>query len=64
MKKYLVTFKETYTYTKEVEVEDNEDIDEVIHEPLYFPMVAHMTNEQYNNLNADVCNEYTITDKS
>ena len=60
MKKYLVTFKETYTYTKEVEVEDNEDINEVIHEPLDFPMVAHMTNEQYDNLNADVCNDYDI----
>lgn len=60
MKKYLVTFKETYTYTKEVEVEDNEDINEVIHEPLDFPMVAHMTDEQYDNLNADVCNDYDI----
>lgn len=64
MKKYLVTFKETYIYTKEVEIEDHEDINGVIHDPLDFPMVAHMTDEQYNNLNPDVCNEYIITDKS
>lgn len=63
MKRYIVTFKETYIYTKEVEIEDNEDINEVIHDPLDFPMVAHMTNKQYNNLNADVCNDYIITEK-
>ena len=38
---------------------DFEDI-EVIHDPFDFPMVAHMTNEQYNNLNADILNEYEI----
>ena len=63
MKKYLVTFKETYIYTKEVEIEDNEDINEVIHDPFDFPMVAHMTDEQYSNLNADVCNDYIITEQ-
>lgn len=60
MKKYKVTFTETYTYEKEIEIEDNEDINEVIHDPFDFPMVAHMTNEQYNNLNADILNEYEI----
>lgn len=63
MKRYTVTFKETYIYTKEVEIEDNEDINEVIHDPFDFPMVAHMTDEQYNNLNADVCNDYIITER-
>lgn len=63
MKKYLVTFKETYIYTKEVEIEDNEDINEVIHDPFDFPMVAHMSDEQYNGLNADVCNDYIITEQ-
>lgn len=63
MKKYLVTFREIYIYTKEVEIEDNEDINAVIHDPFDFPMVAHMSDEQYNSLNADVCNDYIITEQ-
>ena len=63
MKKYLVTFKEIYTYTKEVEVEDNEDINEVIHDPIDFPMIKNMTREEVDKLNPDVCNEYLVTEK-
>lgn len=63
-KKYEVTFKETYEYTKIIEIEDNKDINEVIHDPLEYPMVAHMTDEQYNALDANVCNEYNIVDRS
>lgn len=62
MKKYLVTFKETYIYTKEVEVEDNEDINEVIHDPLDFPMIKDLTREEVDKLNPDVCNDYLITE--
>lgn len=58
--KYLVTFKETYTYTKEIHVPEGTDIYEVIHEDSEYPMVAHMTRTQYNELNADVLNEYEI----
>lgn len=63
-KQYTVTFTETYIYTKNIEIEDEEDINEVIHDPLSFPMVAHMSNEEYNNLNANVCNEYDIVESS
>lgn len=62
MKKYLVTFKETYIYTKEVEVEDNEDINEVIHDPLDFPMIKDLTREEVDKFNPDVCNDYLITE--
>lgn len=57
-KTYEVTFTETYTYTKNITIEDNEDINEVIHDPLEYPMVIHMTKEQYDNSNISVCNEY------
>lgn len=60
MRKYKVKFTETYTYEKEVEIEDNEDIEEVIHEPLDFPMVKDMSLDDFENLNADVLNEYEI----
>lgn len=63
-KKYEVTFKETYEYTKTIEIEDGKDINEVIHDPFEYPMVAHMTDEQYNSLDANVCNEYNIIDRS
>lgn len=64
MKEYDVTFTETYTYTKHIIINDTEDINEVIHDPLEHPMVAHMTNDQYNVLGANVCNEYHIVDRS
>ena len=60
MRKYIVKFTETYTYEKEVEIEDNEDIDEVIHEPTDFPMVKDMSLDDFEKLNADVLNEYEI----
>lgn len=60
MRKYIVKFTETYTYEKEVEIEDNEDIDEVIHEPTDFPMVKDMSLKDFEKLNADVLNEYEI----
>ena len=60
MRKYIVKFIETYTYEKEVEIEDNEDIDEVIHEPTDFPMVKDISLEDFEKLNADVLNEYEI----
>ena len=60
MKKYLVTFKETYTYEKEVEIEDNEDIDEVIHDPIDFPTIKDLTREEVDKLNPDVYNEYFV----
>ena len=64
MKEYDVTFTETYTYTKHIIIDDTEDINEVIHDPLEHPMVAHMTEDQYNALDANVCNEYNIVDRS
>lgn len=60
MKKYKVTFTEKYTYTKEIQIEDHEDINEVIHEALDFPMVRHMTEEQFNANNVYVLNEYEV----
>lgn len=53
MKKYKVTFTEIYVYTKEIEIEDSENIQEVIHTPNY-PLVYEMTEEQYGQLNADL----------
>lgn len=60
MKKYTVTFTEKYTYTKHITIEDDEDINEVIHDPLDFPMVRYMTEEQFNANNVDVLNEYEV----
>lgn len=62
MKKYLVTFRESYIYTKEVEIEDNEDINEVIHDPIDFPMIKNMNRKQVDKLNPEVCNDYIITE--
>lgn len=55
MKKYEVTFKEEYIYTKVIEVEDSEDIDDAIHEvePVYA-----LTQDEFEKLNASVYNEY------
>lgn len=60
MKRYTVTFTEKYTYTKEIEIEDDENIDDVIHDPLDFPMVRNMTEEQFEENDIAVLNEYDI----
>lgn len=54
-RKYEVKFKEVYEYTKIIEIEDDENIDDVIHEvePVYA-----LTQDEFENLNADVYNEY------
>lgn len=60
MKKYKVTFTEIYVYTKEIGIDDNEDINEVIHEPLNYPMVKDMNEKQFKQLNAYVKCEYDV----
>lgn len=57
MKEYIVDFKETYTYTKIVKIEDDENIDDVIRE---FEPIYHLKDEEFEKLHADVLNEYTI----
>lgn len=57
MKEYIVDFKETYTYTKVVRVEDDENIDDVIRE---FEPVYRLNEKEFEKLHADVLNEYTI----
>lgn len=59
MKKYKVTFTETYIYTKEIEIDNNEEINEVIHTPNY-PLVYEMTKEQFGQLNAHLECEHDI----
>ena len=63
MKKYNVVFIETYTYEKEIEVEDTEDIEEVIRDPLECPTVRDMSDDEYSNLNPDVCFDYDVEEK-
>lgn len=60
MKKYEVKFTETYTYTKVLEIEDNENIDDVIHEiePVYA-----LTQDEFEQLDANVYNEYEVKEK-
>ena len=60
MKKYLVTFKETYEYTKEITTEDSEDIETVIRDPFEYPMIAYLKPEQFESLGANVCCEYNV----
>lgn len=62
MKKYNVTFKEIYEYTKTIEIEDNENIDDVIHDPLECPTVRDMDDDEFEELNPYVCNEYNVVE--
>ena len=64
MKEYDVTFTETYTYNKHIIIDDSEDINEVIHDPLEHPMVRHMTDDEFTKLNPAVLNEYEIKERS
>lgn len=57
---YKVTFKETYEYTKFIETDDNEDINEIIRDPLQCPRVVDMTNDDYQELNGTCVNEYNV----
>ena len=63
-KSYQVTFTETYTYTKTITVEDNEDINEVIRDPLQCPTVRDMSNEQFSESDISVCNDYEVKDNN
>ena len=63
-KSYQVTFTETYTYTKTITVEDNEDITEVIRDPLQCPTVRDMSNEQFSESDISVCNDYEVKDNN
>ena len=63
MKKYEVIFKETYEYTRTIELKDDEDIEEVIHDPLQCPTVRDMDAKQFESLSPCVCNDYEIIEK-
>lgn len=60
MKKYYVQFIETYEYSKLVEVQDESDIEEVIRDPLQFPMIKDMFREQVDALEPFVQTDYRI----
>ena len=60
MKKYIVTFREIYEYTKQITTEDSEDINEIIRDPLQCPMVKDMSDDEFEELSAHVENQYTV----
>ena len=60
MKKYYVQFIETYEYSKLVEIKDGSVIDEVVRDPLQFPMIKDMSREQVDALEPFVQTDYRI----
>lgn len=61
LKKYVVKFKEVYEYERAITIdEDEEDIDDVIHDPLECPMIKDLSREEYDELNPEVLNEYEV----
>jgi hypothetical protein len=61
LKKYVVKFKEVYEYERTITIdEDEEDIDDVIHDPLECPMIKDLSREEYDELNPEVLNEYEV----
>ena len=58
MTKYYVTFTETYEYSKIVELDDSLNIEEVVRDPLQFPMIKDMTREQVDALKPFIQTDY------
>lgn len=60
MTKYYVTFTETYEYSKTIELDDSLNIEEVVRDPLQFPMIKDMSREQVDALKPFVQTDYRI----
>ena len=60
MTKYYVTFTETYEYSKTVELDDSLNIEEVVRDPLQFPMIKDMSREQVDALAPFIQTDYRI----
>ena len=60
MKKYEVEITETYTYKKVFEIEDDENIEDVVHDTFECPPVYAMDVSEFSKLNAFVENNFDI----
>ena len=60
MTKYYVTLTETYEYSKLVDIDDNLNIEEVVRDPLQFPMIKDMSSKQVDALKPFVQTDYRI----
>lgn len=62
MTKYYVTFTETYEYSKLVELDDSLNIEEVVRDPLQFPMIKDMSRKQVDDLGPFIQTDYRIAE--